>query len=300
MVKSRFSQRRTKRRANDPRSGEQILSVSMAEFELMLTDADLRLLDEAARAEQCGDLRHALACLQHTPRPIGNPWERDLTEMIELGPDAEPWQWARFTVSAASRWVRSLHVPLVARILREVSIAADGAPGPACPQCPGWVAGQAAVHTAIGGTLLFDELLLEVFLVQVAPVLAERGGGGRTWAQTRAKVYELIDVQGIELQVRDHAEHTIRTVRHLGELVGLSRHDLVYGHVIDVPGEPDSMFAMPPIVVDEIVAQRLERMHTPDLGEIDQRCEVLGAAVRSGPPRLVRLAEASQGYEDAS
>ena len=271
------------------------MPVSTADYEQMLTDADRRLLDEATGAEQRGDLRHALKCLQHVPRPAENSWERDLTEMIELGHAPEPWRWARVTIAAASRWVRSLHVPLVARVLREVRTAAEGCRGPAHPEYPGWVAGQSAVPTAVAGTLLFDELLLEVFLVQVAPVLAGRCGGGRTWAQTRASAYELIDVEGIDLRVRDHADGTTRTVRHLGETVGLSRNDLVYGHIIDVTGEPGSMFAMPPIVVDEVVAQRLDRMHGQGLDDLEGRCEVLGAAVRSGPP--YRRGRAGSGDE---
>ncbi|WP_129710910.1 hypothetical protein [Haloactinopolyspora alba] len=241
-------------------------------------------MTEAVGAEQRGDLSHALACLQRAPRPVGSSWDDELAEMVELGESAEPWQWARFTVAAAGRWVRTLPLPLVARVIREVTDAAEGADGPVFPEYPGWVAGRAALHPAVAGTLLFDELMLEVFLVQVAPVLAGRSGGGRTWADTPGRIYELVGVDGVELDVREHATGREHRIRHLGETVGLGPGDLVYGHLIDVPGEPALIFAAPPIVVDEVVAQRLERLADHDPWDLESRCAALGAAVRSGDP----------------
>ncbi len=248
----------------------------------MLTAKDLRLLAEAMAAEQQGELGHALACLRRTPRPVGNPWERELTELVEYGDDAEPWQWARFTVAAAGRWVETLPMPLVARVQREVGDAAQGASGPLYAEYPGWVAGRAALRPAVAGFLLFDELMIEVFLVQSAPVLAGRSGGGRSWAESPGRVYELLEVAGVELQVRDHADGGVETVRHLGEVVGLAPSDLVYGHLIDVPGEPELIFAAPPILVDEVVARRLEHIAAEEPWSLEARWAALGAAVRSG------------------
>lgn len=286
MSKTRTNKRRAKRRANHEqrRITECVVEeVTIDEFQRMFTEKDRRLQAEAVLAEQQGDIAHALSCLSRTPRPLGSPWERQLVEMNELGADAEPWQWARFTVGAAGRWIRSAPIPLVARVVREVTAAAEGVNGQIVPDYPGWVAGRAALYPAIEGMLLFDELMLEVFLVQCAPVLAQRGGGGRDWAQSTGRVYQLVAVDGVELQVRGHGDGQTTTVRHLGELVGLSLGDLVYGHVIDVPGDPGFVFAAPPIVVDEMTAQRLERA-AEARWEIDAWCGALGAAVRSGDP----------------
>lgn len=265
--------------------------MSFETFEQMFGERELLLLAEASAAEQRGDVGHALACLRRTPRPVGNPWENELIEMTELGDAAEPWQWARFAIAAAGRWVKSVQSPLVARVLREIPHAAQGVGGPLFPEYSGWVSGQAAVHRAVEGMLLFDELMLEVFLVQCAPALDVLAGGGRTWADTPGRVYELMDVDGAELHVRDHVAGEVRAVRHLGETVGLGEDDLVYGHLIGVPGEPGLIFAAPPVVVGELGAQRLERLGGEWPWDIDARCAALGAAVRSGDPYGQRSAE---------
>ena len=286
MPTSRVRKRRAQRRAAHSRQArDEVVTISAADFQQLLTNRDLRRLTEATTAEQVGDLDRALARLRGTPRPLGNAWEQELTEMTELGESAEPWQWARFAVAAASRWVRTLPVPLVARVEREISNAAEGAQGPASSEYPGWVGGQAALTTAMAGVLLFDKLLIEVFLVQVAPELARRAGGGRSWAETAGRVYELVGAQGVTLDLRDHADGRPVSARHLGEVVGLGPGALVYGHLIDVPGEPGRIFAMPPIVVDEVAAQRLERLDT-DEASLEARCAALGAAVRSGDPYI--------------
>lgn len=284
MPTSRVRKRRAQRRAAHTRQArDEVLTISTADFPQLLTSRDLRRMTEAMTAEQLGDLDRALARLRGTPRPLGNAWERELTEMTELGASAEPWQWARFSVAAASRWVRTLPTPLVARVEREISAAAEGAQGWASSDYPGWVAGQAALTTAMAGMLLFDELLIEVFLVQVAPELARRAGGGRSWAETAGRVYELVGAHGVKLDLRDHADDRSLSARHVGEVVGLGPGDLVYGHLIDVPGEPGRIFAMPPIVVDDVAAQRLERLDAEEVS-LEARCASLGAAVRSGDP----------------
>lgn len=219
--KSRSSKRRARRRTAHARSAqdrhEQVFETSLADFERMLTAQDRQLLAEAMDAEQHGELGDALACLQSTLRPTGNSWESGLTEMVELGDAAQAWHWTRFTVAAAGRWIARLPVPLVARVQREIAEAAEGAEGPLILVYPGWVAGLSAVQPAVTGYLLFDELMLEVFLVQIAPWLAEQAGGGRTWAEVQGRVYELLDVDGGELSVRDYASGEQKTIRHSGE-----------------------------------------------------------------------------------
>src|SRR5919106_352765 len=155
MPKSRTRKRRAKRRSAHARATrERIVSMSVGDFTRMLTKRDLELMTEAMVAEQLGDLKRALACLRRVPRPVDGPWERQLAEMVELDDMAEPWQWARFTVAAAGRWVEALPVPLVAKIQREVATAADGAEGHYYSQYDRWVAGRSALQSAIQGELL--------------------------------------------------------------------------------------------------------------------------------------------------
>ncbi|AYY11901.1 hypothetical protein EF847_03425 [Actinobacteria bacterium YIM 96077] len=255
------------------------------EPEPAITERDHLLLSEAVVAEQCGDLRHALRCLQEVSGPAVDPWEGDLIAMIELGDQAEPWHWARFTMGAARRWILGLPIPLVARVQREIAAAAGGVTGACWHESLGWVAGTSAIPTAAASYMLFDELMIEVFLIQCAPILAKRSGDGRTWAETPGRVCELVGVDGIELRLRDRSDGSEYVARHLSELVGRSEGDLVYGHLIDVPGDPGLVFAMRPIVVDELVAQRLVRGPDEDgtfPESVESRCAALGAAVRSG------------------
>ncbi len=263
----------------------------------MLESRDQMLLAEAMAAEQRASLEIAAEYLHHmTDQPEGR-WTSQLAEMIEIGDAAEAWHWARLTVAAAGRWITSMPMPLVARAQREIGAAAEGAEGPTVPEYPGWVAGRAALSTAVADFMLFDNLMIEVFLVQVAPALNERAGGGRNWAETPGKVYELAGADGIELQVRDRSDGHMETVRHLSEMVGLSTGDLVYGRLVEVPGEPARIFAAPPIVIDEVAAQRLGRVAGDEellsVEPIEVRCATLGAAVRSGS-RYCRKAAAPE------
>ncbi|NED96037.1 hypothetical protein G1H11_12025 [Phytoactinopolyspora alkaliphila] len=285
---SPFRRRRTQKSAADhpqERSPHTQAELADDELELVLASQDRLLMAEAQAAEQHAELRYALDCVQHMSKQPDGRWASQIAEMIELGDAAEPWHWARLTVAAASRWITAMPMPLVARTQREIAAAAEGAEGSMVPEFPGWVAGRAAMPFAIADYVLFDHLMIEVFLVQWAPALAERAGGGRSWAETPGVVYELAGVDGVELQVRSRRDGSLRSVRHFSELVGLSPGDLVYGRLIEVPGDPGLMFAAPPIVVDDVVAQRLSRPSADDelLGEpFESRCASLGAAVRSG------------------
>ncbi len=287
MPQSRTRKRRHQRRVSQARSsGTDVLTLPASELPKLLTNRDLRRMSEAMVAEQQGDLERALSRLRGVPRILDDPWswEYQLMEMIELGADAESWQWARFSVEAAGRWLSTVQHPLVARVHRNIGEAAEGAPGPLFREYRGWTAGRAAVRSAIDGVLLFDELFMEVFLVQVAPELATRAGGGRDWATSPGLVYRLGDIAVATLTLYDHADGAETTVRHLGEAAGLGPDDLVYGHVIDVPGEPGRVFALPPIVVDGFAAQRLARTKVDSPLSVDDWCAALGAAVRSGDP----------------
>jgi hypothetical protein len=285
---TRFRKRRAQRRTDNPQPHHVPPEPELSDDEmaLVLASQDRLLVAEALAAEQHADLRYALECLNHTSRQPDGRWASQLAEMIELGEEAEPWHWARLTMAAAGRWIVDLPMPLVARCRREIGAAAEGAEGSLVAEYPGWVAGRAALPSAVADFMLFDHLMIEVFLIQCAPALAERAGGGRSWAETPGMVYELDGAKGSELRLRPRADGSAESIRHLGELVGLSRGDLVYGRLIDVPGEPGRIFAAPPIVVDEVVAQRLGRAASDDellLGEpLESRCATLGAAVRSG------------------
>lgn len=291
MPKSRARKRRARRRSAHARQAqERLVTMSLTDYEVMLTPRELSLLEEASVAERHGDVRRALECLRKTPRPVENRWERDLAEMVELADAAEPWQWARFTVAAAGRWLAALAWPLAARVYGGVSHAASGAGGSRYPAYTGWVAGKAAVRPAADGFLLFECGMIDVFTVQVAPMLARRSGGCRGWSLSSGTVYELVAVEGTEMTVRARADGAELTVLHLGEAVGLWPGALVYGHVVEVPGQPGRIFAAPPVVVDEMAARRLDKSAAePDSG-IDDHCVALGAAARSMsadvPPEL--------------
>ncbi|NEE03806.1 hypothetical protein [Phytoactinopolyspora halotolerans] len=283
-------------------TGARDADIPLEDLEGMLESRDRFLLAEAMAAEQRGELDRALDYVQHMSVLPEGRWASQLAEMIEIGEHAEPWHWARFAVAAAGRWITSMPMPLVARAQREIGAAAEGAAGSPVPEYPGWVAGRAALSSAIADFMLFDNLMIEVFLVQVAPSLAEGAGGGRSWAMTPGRVYELAGADGLELHLRDRADGSEQTARHLSEMVGLSRGDLVYGRLVEIPGDPGRIFAAPPIAIDEVAAQRLGRItDTDDLLEdepVDARCANLGAAVRSG--NRYRRAEAVSKEEPAS
>ncbi|NDL60683.1 hypothetical protein [Phytoactinopolyspora mesophila] len=284
--KSRSRKRRAQRRSTQSRRApDHLVEECAGGAHPMYTEQHLQLFGEAMAAEQHGDLKHALACLWGVPWLGGTEWEAQLIDMLELGEEAESWHWARFTIAAAGRWIETLPLPLVARVQREIAEAAEGVAGSIHPEYSGWVAGRSALRSAVNGCLLFDELMLEVFLVQYAPGLAKFGGGGRSWAETPGRVYQLCRVEGTELFVRDHVTGEEKSLRHLSEAVGLSPGDLVYGHLIEVAGDPGLIFAAPPIVVDEVVARKLAGSSIEDaylLEPLEDRCARLGAAVRSG------------------
>ncbi|WP_157740712.1 hypothetical protein [Jiangella sp. DSM 45060] len=273
MTKTRAHKRRDKRRAT--RRHE-------AGDEIRFKPRDRELVVEAMLAEQDGDIGHALACLVRTPHRFGSSWANQLAELATLGDRAEHWQWARFAVAAAQRWAGVIPSPLAAKVEREVCAGAQVTLVPDAADHP-WQA--VAEHDAIARTaanvLLFDELLLELFLVRVAPGLDRRGGGGGNWASTSARAYELGDVTGVELRVRDHETEEWQVVRHLGESVGLPPDALLYGRILHVPGVPAAVFADPPIVIDVAAAEQLAPLAATE-PHLSERCVALGAAIRSG------------------
>ncbi|TDD68720.1 hypothetical protein E1262_14750 [Jiangella aurantiaca] len=286
MTKTRAHKRRAKRRA-----AHRGRDSSRVDF----TTRDRELVLEAMAAEQAGDLEYALDCLLRTPHRFGSPWARQVLELVTLGDRAEEWQWARFAVAAGQRWVGVIPSPLAAKIEREICAGAGVslAPGPGDHS---WRV--AAEHTAIAraaaDVLLFDELMLELFLVRIAPELDCRGGGGGSWASTSARVYEPGQVTGVELRVRDRGTGEWQVVRHLGETVGLPPDALLYGRILQVPGTPAAVFAGPPSVVDEAGAQQLARLPDFDPHHLVERCVGLGAAVRSG----VKYLQAPPEYDE--
>ncbi|PZF80694.1 hypothetical protein [Jiangella anatolica] len=249
----------------------------------VFTNRDRELVLEAMAAEQNGDLARAFGYLHRTPHRLGSPWADEVGALLTLGDRAEAWQWARFAVSAAQRWIGVVSSPLTARVEREVCAGAgiSMAPGRDDHSWRGLAERTALARTA-ANVLLFDELLLEVFLVRIAPELAERGGGGRNWAATPGRVYELGELTGNELRVRAHGSGNWQSVRHLGEAVGPAPDALLYGRLLEVPGLPALVFASPPIVVDQAAAQRLERLDESRPRRLVERCKALGAAARSG------------------
>lgn len=281
MTKTRADKRRAKRRAaHNHRDARPVL----------FSDHHRELLVAAILAEQEGDLEHALECLRRTPHRLGSGWEKQVADLVTLGERAEPWQWARFTIAAAQRWVVAVPSPIAARIEREICAGADDLGAPNDPALP-WpaVAQQIALSRTVADTLLFDELMLELFLVRVGPVLAKRAGGGRGWADVPGSVYELGEVEGIELRVRDLGTGERHAVRHLGEAVGTAPGALVYGRLLDVPGAPGSpaaIFASPPLVLDGAAAGRLQRLLVDDIRDLVEWCGALGAAARSGAAYL--------------
>jgi hypothetical protein len=142
---------------------------------------------------------------------------------------------------------------------------------------------QITLSRTVADSLLFDELLLELFLVRVAPALERRAGGGRDWAMAPGRVYEMGEVTGVELTVRDRAAGERRVV------LGAAPGSLVYGRLLDVPGVPGSpatLFASPPLVVDAPAAQRLEHLIAEDTHDLAEWGGALGAAARSGAAHL--------------
>jgi hypothetical protein len=281
MTKTRADKRRAKRRAaHNHRDTRPVL----------FSDHHRELLVEAVLAEQEGDLEYALECLRRTPHRLGSGWEKQVADLVTLGDRAEPWQWARFTIAAAQRWVVAVPSPIAARIEREICAEAEDLGAPNDPDLP-WpvVAQQIALSRTVADALLFDELLLELFLVRVGPVLARRAGGGRDWADTPGRVYELGEVEGIELEARELGTGERRTVRHLGEAVGTAPGALVYGRLLEVPGAPGTpelIFASPPLVLDEAAAGRLQRLLGEDMRDLVEWCGALGAAARSSAAYL--------------
>ncbi|MBB5789864.1 hypothetical protein [Jiangella mangrovi] len=284
MTKTRADKRRAKRRAAHSHRGT---------GPALFTDLHRDYLIAAMFAEQDGDLVDALECLRRTPHRRGSGWEKQVADLVTLGDRAEPWQWARFAVAAAQRWVAGVPSPMAARIEREICAGAGdvgdlGEPNdPALP----WRtrALQITLSRTVADSLLFDELLLELFLVRVAPELERRAGGGRDWAMAPGRVYEMGEVTGVELTVRDRAAGERRVVRHLGEALGAAPGSLVYGRLLDVPGVPGSpatVFASTPLVVDEPAAQRLERLIAEDTHDLAEWGGALGAAARSGAAHL--------------
>jgi hypothetical protein len=188
---------------------------------------------------------------------------------------------------------------MAARIEREICAGAGDLGVPNDPDLP-WrlLARQITVSRTVADSLLFDELLLELFLVRVAPELERRAGGGRDWATAPGRVYELGEVTGIELRVRDRSAGEERSVRHLGEAVGTASGALVYGRLLDIPGAacvagtagaadaPPTIFASPPLVVDEPAARRLERLIDEDTHDLVAWGGALGAAARSAAAYL--------------
>ncbi|RIQ10944.1 hypothetical protein [Jiangella rhizosphaerae] len=275
MTKTRAHKRRAKRRAAHSRRRDH----GHVDF----TTRDRELVIEAMTAEQSGDLEQALGCLERTPHRFGSSWVRQLVELLTLGDRAEEWQWARFAVAAGQRWAGVIGSPLAAKIEREICAAAGVGLAPG-PDDHSWrvVAEHTAIARAAADVLLFDELMLELFLVRIAPELDRRGGGGRTWASTPACVYEPGEVAGVELRVRDRGTGERQVVRHLGETVGLPPDALLYGRILRVPGEPGAVFAGPPMAIDEAGARQLERLPDSDPYSLVERCAGIGAALRSG------------------
>lgn len=280
MTKTRADKRRARRRAAHNHRDDHAAPG-------FFTHRDREFLLAAMRAEQDGDLESALECLRRTPHRHGSGWERQVADLVTLGDRAEPWQWARFAVAAAQRWIAGLPTPLAAKIEREVH--AGVAPvGPVNgPDLPGrLLAEQMTLSRTVADILLFEDLMLELFLVRVAPRLDGRGGGGRGWAESPGRVYELGDVSGIELRVRDRRTGEWHVVRHLGETVGPPRGAFVYGRLLRVPGTPGLVFSGPPFVIDGPAAQRLERLCAEDEIDLIEWSGVLGDAVRSGTKYL--------------
>lgn len=287
MTKTRAHKRRAKRRsARRGNAGDQT-RFSMDDRELVL---------EAMSAEQDGDLEYALDCLRRTPHRFGSPWQRQVAELVTLGDRAEPWQWARFAVAAGQRWTGVIPSPLAAKIEREICAAAGVAlvpqPGEHLRQL---VAEHLVIARMAADVFLFDELMLELFLVRVAPALDSRGGGGRRWASTSARAYEVGAIEGIELHVRERGTEQWQVVRHLGEAVGLPSDALLYGRVLQVPGTPGGVFAGPPVAIDEAAAQQLAGLPDAEPIHLVERCVMLGAAVRSG----FKYLQAPPDYDEA-
>lgn len=286
MTKTRTHKRRAKRRAARRGGGSDQLTFTTHHRELVL---------EAMVAEQNGDLEHAFDCLRRTPHRFGSPWAKQVAELVTLGERAEEWQWARFAVAAGQRWVGVIPSPLAAKVEREICAGAGIPLAPDSGDHPWQVAAEhIVVARAAADVLLFDELMLELFLVRVAPLLDSRGGGGRRWASTSARVYEVGDVAGVELRLRDHLTGERQVVRHLGEAVGRPPGGLLYGRVLEVPGAPGAVFAGQPVVVDDGAAALLAELPDADPHHLVQRCTVLGEALRSG----FRFIEAPPDYAD--
>ncbi|WP_116948319.1 hypothetical protein [Jiangella endophytica] len=273
----------TKTRAHKRRAKRRVTRRSDDSGQIRFSTRDREFVLEAMTAEQDGDLERALGCLRRTPHRFGSPWAKQVAELVTLGDRAEPWQWARFAVAAGQRWVGVIPSPLAAKIEREICAGA-GVTLVAEPGEHPWqmVAEHVAIARMAADVLLFDELMLELFLVRIAPALDSRGGGGRQWASTSARVYELGDIDGIQLRLRDRGTGEWHVVRHLGEAVGLPSDALLLGRILQVPGTPGGVFAGPPVVVDQAAAEQLAGLPDAEPHHLVERCAMLGAAARSG------------------
>lgn len=232
---------------------------------------DLRLAASAIDAENRGDFTEALRLLGMSRRPLDDPWTRDLERAVSYGDQFTPAQWGRWICAAALRWCQStsrgleLGVHYASTALRALGASEDLV----LEHAPTRSAYDQVVHDA----LLFDEGSLQAFLeLELAPMLADRVPGIRSWPDAALRVVRLIARTERGALCEDVLGDSSFVV---GDELLADQHPpgrLFFGRLVQVDGDDRFFFAtLPTVLTDECAALEL------------------AVAVRDGAPAGLRI-----------
>lgn len=233
----------------------------IGQLEAMRTPEDDAAVVESHLAELRGDAAGALDAMARTFNIVGSPRIAYLEHLDRLGDDAPEWLIGRWLRKQAYGWMLHQQDPRVT-VAAKYATLTHGVPD-LCPSemrawwdeyAPRVVASDAlchhfAVHD-LGGFADFLESA-------ASPGLIARAGRVREWPGAPLRVYELREVDGDVLVVRDHATGRDHRTLHVGAGVGNGPGDLLLGCLVPVDTAPGEMFVTRPILIDPVTADNL-------------------------------------------
>jgi hypothetical protein len=245
-----------------------------------LTAEDLRLASLAIDAENRGEFAEALRLLGMSPRPLDDPWTRDLERVVSYGDQFTAAQWGRWICSAALRWCQSTSRGLELGVHHaSIALRALGASEEVVQEhAPRRSAYDQTVHDA----LLFDEGSLRAFLeLELAPMLADKVPGIQSWPDAAPRVVRLI--------ARSEGGALCEDVLGGGafvvgdELLG-EQHPpgrLFFGRLVQVDGDDRHFFAILPTVLEDECAALELAVAVRDGAAAGLRIELMHSGMRA-------------------
>jgi len=258
----------------------------IGQLDALRTPEDDAAMLESYEAELRGDAAAAIEAMQRTFHVVGSTRLAKLEHLAHLGDAAPEWLIARWLRDQAYAWM--LHEQdLRVGVAATYATLTHDVPDLSDEQLAEWFEQYGprviASDTLCQGFALYREGGFADFLAQRAsPSLLARAGRVREWPETPLRVYELAEIEGPLLMVRDLATGALHPTLHIGAGDGCARGDHVLGRLVPIDTAPGEMFEHRPIPLDRVTADSLVEVLEDD--PVPLCAELLRAAEENRMP----------------